>query len=183
MKPISREKKRMPARFEMQSDVTRRGRAKGFEKRDHLVRTAEARRLQAEAIAAAVHRVWTSARRALGRLINGKSRERRPGANGQDLPEARGRAGAAAPRRVGSRASGLLRRLVLEPYDRRSRRRIAIAQLRALDDRLLADIGLTRGQMERAVDGVLARRGELLLRPRGRGLPAGTARDELPIAA
>jgi uncharacterized protein YjiS (DUF1127 family) len=81
------------------------------------------------------------------------------------------------------RAIGRLRRLVLEPSGRRSRRRTAIAQLRALDDRLLADIGLTRGQIEVAVDGVLVRRGELFSRPRGRGLPAGTARDELPLAA
>jgi uncharacterized protein YjiS (DUF1127 family) len=45
----------------------------------------------------------------------------------------------------------LIRRSILEPYARRRRRRIAIAQLKALDDRLLADIGVRRNDIERTV--------------------------------
>jgi uncharacterized protein YjiS (DUF1127 family) len=41
-------------------------------------------------------------------------------------------------------------------FARRSERRQAIAQLSALDPRLLADIGLRRGDIELAVDGLLA---------------------------
>jgi uncharacterized protein YjiS (DUF1127 family) len=41
-------------------------------------------------------------------------------------------------------------------FARRSERRRAIAQLTALDDRLLADIGLRRSDIELAVDGLLA---------------------------
>jgi uncharacterized protein YjiS (DUF1127 family) len=41
---------------------------------------------------------------------------------------------------------------------RRRRRRIAIAQLEALDSRLLADIGVRRNDIERIVDRLLARR-------------------------
>ena len=41
-------------------------------------------------------------------------------------------------------------------FVRRSERREAIAQLSALDPRLLADIGLRRGDIELAVDGLLA---------------------------
>jgi uncharacterized protein YjiS (DUF1127 family) len=52
----------------------------------------------------------------------------------------------------------LIRRSVLEPYARRRRRRIAIAQLEALDSRLLADIGVRRNDIERIVDRLLARR-------------------------
>jgi uncharacterized protein YjiS (DUF1127 family) len=44
------------------------------------------------------------------------------------------------------RLARVLRRFILEPYARRRRRRVAIAQLRSLDDHLLADIGLTSGQ-------------------------------------
>ena len=61
--------------------------------------------------------------------------------------------------------------------------RIAIAQLRSLDDHLLADIGLTRGQIELAVDGMLPRRGKPFSRPVGQGVPAGQVRHELPLAA
>jgi len=53
-------------------------------------------------------------------------------------------------------ASRLLRRYLREPIARRSQRRHALSALAALDDRLLADIGLRRGDIELAVDGRLA---------------------------
>ena len=43
-------------------------------------------------------------------------------------------------------------------------------------------IGLTRGQIELAVDGLLLRRGEPFTRPPGRAVPAEDARDELQMA-
>jgi uncharacterized protein YjiS (DUF1127 family) len=49
-----------------------------------------------------------------------------------------------------------LQRRIVQPLARRSERRQAIAQLTALDARLLADIGLRRGDIELAVDGMLA---------------------------
>ena len=51
--------------------------------------------------------------------------------------------------------AALLRRYLLEPMAKRSQRRHALAALVALDDRLLADIGLRRGDIELAVDGRL----------------------------
>jgi uncharacterized protein YjiS (DUF1127 family) len=50
----------------------------------------------------------------------------------------------------------LARRYLLEPIGRRTERRRALAELAAMDDRLLADIGLRRGDIELAVDGRLA---------------------------
>jgi hypothetical protein len=47
----------------------------------------------------------------------------------------------------------------------------------------LADIGLARGQIELAVDGMLARRGHTLSRPAGPSWPAAAAGRELPLAA
>lgn len=58
--------------------VIRRDRAKRYGLHDHLLATAEARRLQAEAIAKGVRWAWTHARRALERLLNGNSGERTP---------------------------------------------------------------------------------------------------------
>lgn len=54
--------------------------------------------------------------------------------------------------------SGLatLGRQLLDRLARRSERQRAIAQLTGLDDRLLADIGLRRGDIQLAVDGFLA---------------------------
>ena len=116
--------------------------------------------------------------------MNGKSREQTPAANGKQISKTRGRASVAdAFRRDRLRLARLVRGFILEPYARRRRRRIAVAQLRSLDDRLLADIGLTRGQIELAVDGMLPRRGHTLSRPVGRGVPAEEARHELPMAA
>jgi uncharacterized protein YjiS (DUF1127 family) len=168
----------------MQDDVIRRNHARGQGLHDHLVRTAEARRLQAEAIAQAVHWVWTKARRALERLTNGKSREQTLAAHGKQISKTLGRASVAdAFRRDLQRLARLVRRSILEPYARRRRRRIAIAELRSLDDFLLADIGVTRGQIELAVDGMLPRRGKSFSRPVRRGVSAKEARHELPMAA
>jgi uncharacterized protein YjiS (DUF1127 family) len=168
----------MPAQFGMQNDVVRRNHAGRYGLHDHLIRTAEARRLQAEVIAKSVHWAWTSARRALERLINATWRD------GKDRPATLGRASiAAAVSRAWRPLARRFRRYVLEPYARRRRRRIAIAQLRALDDRLLADIGVMRGQIELAVDGLLASRGEAWSRLRARSLPTQAPQHELPLAA
>jgi uncharacterized protein YjiS (DUF1127 family) len=59
-------------------------------------------------------------------------------------------------RRVLSRLGGWTQRHIIRPLARRSERRQAIAQLTALDARLLADIGLRRSDIELAVDGLLA---------------------------
>jgi uncharacterized protein YjiS (DUF1127 family) len=169
---------------QMQNDVIRPTHARRHSLHDHLIRTAEARRQQSEAIVRGTQRVWTNARRALERLINGKSRERTPASNGKQISKTLGRAKVAdAFRRDLMRLARLVRRSVLEPHARRRRRRSAIAQLRSLDDRLLADIGLMRGQIELAVDGMLSRRGKSFSRSVGRGVPAEEARDELSAAA
>jgi uncharacterized protein YjiS (DUF1127 family) len=174
----------MPARLGMYNGVIKCDHARERGLHDHLVRTAEARQRQAEAIARGVHRVWTAARRALDGLIHGKPRERPPATNGKDLAVTRGRASVAdAVRRDWRPLARLFRRGVLEPYARRRRRRTAIAQLRALDDRLLADIGAMRGQIELAVDGLLKSRAEGWSRPLGRSLPTQAAPHELPLAA
>jgi uncharacterized protein YjiS (DUF1127 family) len=174
----------MSAQLKVQDDVIRRSHTRGHGLHDHLIRTAEARRRQAEAIVNGVHWVWTKARRALERLMNGKSREQTPAANGKQIAKSLGRASVAdAFRRDLLRLARLVRRFILEPYARRRTRRIAIAQLRLLDDHLLADIGLTRGQIELAVDGMLSRRGKSLSRPVKRSMPAEEAPDELRMAA
>jgi len=174
----------MAAQFEMPNDVIRRNPAMRHGLHDHLIRTAEARRRQAEAIATRVHWLWTTTRRALGRLINGKSGEPTPAADGRQISRTLGRASVADGfRRELLRLVRLIRRHILEPSVRGRRRRIAIAQLSSLDDRLLADIGLTRGQIELAVDGMLPRRGESCSWPVGRSVPAERVRHELPLAA
>ena len=83
-----------------------------------------------------------------------------------------------------------VRRSIIEPFARRRRRGarrrrrgVAIAQLRALDNSLLADIGLTRGEIELAVDGMLTRHGESFSRPIGRGVPTEEAWHDLAMAA
>jgi len=174
----------MPAQFKMQHDVIRPNPAMRDGLHDHLVRTAEARRRQAEAIANGVHWVWTKTRQVLERPVNGKAREPEPAANGKQISQALGRASVAdAFRRDLLRLARLFRRFILEPHARRRRRRIAIAQLRSLDDHLLADIGLTRGQIELAVDRMLPRRGKTCPRPIAGGMRAENARHELPMAA
>ena len=52
--------------------------------------------------------------------------------------------------------AGLARRHLLEPLARRAQRRRAHADLAAMDDRLLADIGLRRGDIQLALAGRLA---------------------------
>jgi uncharacterized protein YjiS (DUF1127 family) len=59
-------------------------------------------------------------------------------------------------RRVLSDLGAWTQRHFMQPLARRSERRQAIAQLTALDARLLADIGLRRSDIELAVDGLLA---------------------------
>jgi uncharacterized protein YjiS (DUF1127 family) len=86
---------------------------------DPTVYVAEARRLQARAMAEALGAGW----RARGRALSG--------------------------------LAALVRQL-LQPLARRSERRRAIGRLAELDDRLLADIGLRRGDIALAVDGLLA---------------------------
>jgi uncharacterized protein YjiS (DUF1127 family) len=156
----------MLARLEVQNHVIGRDHARGHGLHDHLTRTAEARRRRAEAIAEGVRSAWTKAWRALNGLMTGNPREQTPGAF----------------RRVRLRLTRWVRRFILEPHARRRPRRIAVAQLRSLDDHLLADIGLARGQIELAVDGMLARRGHTLSRPAGPSWPAPACR-ELPLAA
>src|SRR5690606_37644142 len=109
----------------------------------------------------------------------GNARDQVDGAAG--LP---GRASVAeAVRRDRERLARLIRRHVLEPYARWRRRRIAIDHLRAMDDRLLADIGVPRGQIELAVDGKLPTRGEILARPHEQRSPREEVQDQLPLAA
>lgn len=93
------------------------------------------------------------------------------------------RPAAEALRRVMGRGARLLRKGVLERYLRRRRRRLAIAELQALDDRLLADIGLRRNDIERAVDGLLARRGAAPATPVRRRSPVTSDEDHWRLAA
>jgi uncharacterized protein YjiS (DUF1127 family) len=65
-------------------------------------------------------------------------------------------AGSRAVRWGLSGLAALVRRQLWEPLAGRSERRRAIGQLAELDDRLLADIGLRRGDIALAVDGLLA---------------------------
>jgi uncharacterized protein YjiS (DUF1127 family) len=58
----------------------------------------------------------------------------------------------AAPRRP-----NLVRRAIIAPLLRRRRRRAAMADLEALSDHLLADIGLARNDIPKAVDALLTR--------------------------
>ncbi len=55
-----------------------------------------------------------------------------------------------------ARLADMIRKTIREPYVHWRRRNIAIAQLEALDNRILRDIGLERGQIASAVDGMLA---------------------------
>ncbi len=147
----------MSTRIEMREKGIGGGRAGRSGVRDPLVRELEARRRQAEAIVDGVHWAWTGASRIVRRMAAGGSGERRAAANDN-------RASGAAP--------GLLRRAgqaVLSFLASWQRRRAAIDELRALDDRVLTDIGLRRDQIELAVDGLLPRGGETRRRPLGRG--------------
>ena len=84
---------------------------------------------------------------------------------------------AAAISRGVLRLAGLVRRSILEPYARRRRRRITIARLDALDDRLLSDIGLKRHEIALAADCKLGRRGAGFSRPVEGHRPAAASRQ------
>lgn len=176
----------MSAEFVIRNQVIRRDHAARYALHDHAIRRAEARRRQAEAIADGIHSLWTRGRRALQRLINWNARESRPVPNSKDKEVAKslGRASVAeALRRDRVRLRRLFRRLVLEPLARSRRRRAAIDHLKAMDDRLLADIGLMRGQIELAVDGNLERRREILPRLASTRPSPIEGAQELPLAA
>lgn len=66
------------------------------------------------------------------------------------------RAGWRGFRRMLVGLAGWTERHLVQPLVKRSERRQAIAQLSALDTRLLSDIGLRRSDIELAVDGLLA---------------------------
>jgi uncharacterized protein YjiS (DUF1127 family) len=89
--------------------------------------------------------------------------------------------------------ASLLQDRLLEPIARRSQRQRALAELAALDDRLLADIGLQRSDIGLAVDGRLAsprvaRRAsaadfsDRLLRGERCPTPTATANSDRPVA-
>jgi len=89
--------------------------------------------------------------------------------------------------------AGLLQDRLLEPIARRSQRQRALAELAAMDDRLLADIGLQRSDIPLAVDGHLAdprvaRRAsaadvrDRLLRGERCPTPTATANSNRPVA-
>lgn len=105
-------------------------------------------------------------------VLHGDDVGRRP----QTVEPARNRPGSF--HRALGRVAQLLRKGVMERYLRRRRRKLAIAELQALDDRLLADIGLRRNDIARAVDGLLTNRGGAAATPIRRRLPATT--DETP---
>ncbi len=174
----------MAARLDIQDDTIRRDRARWHGMPDHLVRTAEMRRRQAEVITDSVHWVWTRAARAVRRLMSAVARVRMRAADRKEIGRTLGRASVADAFRRDRERLARLFRAIREPFARRRRRRIAVAQLRMLDDRLLADIGLGRGQIELAVDGMLAPRGHTRPRPAEEALPMEEDdRYELPLAA
>lgn len=144
---------------------------------DHLVYGARARRLQGEAIATGVRWLWRRAREAFAGAGSGVPRERVPVVTV-------GRASVAdAFRRDCRFMARLFRRFVLQPYLQRRRRRIAIARLAALDDRVLADIGLSRYEIEEAVDDMLAQDGSATRRQLHRPSPIDESERELRQAA
>ena len=126
---------------------------------DPWMRIAEARLLQAKAITEGGHRVWTGARRTVARSLRGRSHANTPAANGSENPTAfvarrysLGLAIAELISRGVQRLVQLVRNAVLEPYASHSRRSSDMDRLKVMDDRLLADIGLRRNEIERVVD-------------------------------
>jgi uncharacterized protein YjiS (DUF1127 family) len=146
----------MRAQMQIQSERLARGSGnEEWARIDPLVYVAEARRLQARAMAEVLGAGW----RALGRGLNG--------------------------------FAALVRRQLFQPLARRSERRRAIGRLAELDDRLLADIGLRRGDIALAVDGLLADRrvtrrplavAERLLEGERWPVPTATANSNRPDA-
>lgn len=165
----------MSTRIEMREDLAGTDHVRRAGGHDHFVRDLEARRRQAEAIVDGVHWAWTSARRVLARLLEREPDERKPTAN-----DNRGEKGADAGE------PGLLRRTgqsMLALLAGWQRRRTAVDELRALDDRVLADIGLRRDQIEQAVDGFLPPRGGTWALPAGRSRRNDGFDEELALAA
>ncbi len=167
----------MSARLEMRGNAIESGHAGRRGGHDHFVRDLEARRRQAEAIVDSVHWAWTSLRRAMQRLAGRKLPERGLVANDNRVP------GGVGAFWLGLRPAQRIGRSILDSYADWRRRRIAIDQLRTLDDYVLADIGLRRDQIELAVDGLLRRRGETWERPAERDQSTNERREELALAA
>jgi uncharacterized protein YjiS (DUF1127 family) len=68
-----------------------------------------------------------------------------------------------------------VRQALIEPIIRWQGRRATIEALSSLDDRMLADIGLWRSEIEQAVHGRIPRRAEALA-----GVPAAERAGQLP---
>lgn len=132
--------------------------------RDPWMRIAEARLVQAEAIAGGRHRVRTGA----GRAVAGSQHHRLPAST--PVPDGskirtvfvarRYSLGLAIAERVSRgilRLVRLIRDSVLESLARRSRRSKDMERLAAMDDRLLADVGLRRSEI--ATMALIGRRG------------------------
>jgi uncharacterized protein YjiS (DUF1127 family) len=62
-------------------------------------------------------------------------------------------------------SAGFLRRALIEPIVRWERRRATIRALSSLDDRMLADIGISRNEIDQMVLGRLPRRGDCARAP------------------
>jgi uncharacterized protein YjiS (DUF1127 family) len=82
---------------------------------------------------------------------------------------------------AGALASGY--RSLARSVAKHRRRREAIAQLRSLDDRLLSDIGVARGEIAGLVDSALDRGPLTLAELRGLPQPARSHRPSKPTAA
>lgn len=167
----------MSARLEMRGNAIESSHAERRGGHDHFVRDLEARRRQAEAIVDSVHWAWTSLRRAMQRLTRRKLPERALAANDNQIP------GGVGTYWLGLRPAQRIGRSILDSYANWRRRRIAIDQLHMLDDRVLADIGLRRDQIELAVDGLLRRRSESWELPAERDQSTNERQEKLALAA
>lgn len=124
---------------------------------DPWMRIAEARLGQAETIAGGRHRVRTGAGRTVARSRHGRSQASTPAPSGNENPMvfvARRYSLALAIAEWVSRSIlrlvQLVRDSVLESLARRGRRPKDMERLAAMDDRLLADVGLRRSEIERS---------------------------------
>ena len=84
-----------------------------------------------------------------------------------------------ALRRGNLRRMRFIQRNVIEPMQRRRRRRTAVADLERLSDQLLADIGISRAEIPRVVVGLVSR----ARRAASPVAPGEEARDHLRQAA
>lgn len=126
---------------------------------DPWMRIAQARQLQVEGIAADGRRIWTSAQRITAGSLCWRSHASTPATNGDQQPAAfvasRYSLGLALAESISRGVQGLVqlvRDAVLAPYARRGRRSGDMERLAAMDDRLLADVGLRRSEIEWVVD-------------------------------